>query len=235
MSTPSEISTPLRRPSLGEELAGRLRQAIISADLLPGTPLGEPGLAKQFGVSRAPVRDALVQLERERLVEFTGSGRTRVRELTPQDFQEVVTLRCALETLGAQLAAARWTSADTGWVEDNIREQQLAPTLGDLNRLDLNMHEYIVAASGNGRLLDAWETLRPQIEVWLGHMFQLQRKLKVDSRSKTISAHREVLAAVASSDPELAGRVTTEHVVSWKIWIEGNIPKSSSEQATPAL
>lgn len=212
-------SSPLRRPSLGDELAGRLRQAIITAELPPGTPLGEPGLAKQFGVSRAPVRDALVQLERERLVEFTGSGRTRVRELTPRDFDEVVTLRSALETLAARLAAARWSAADSGWVEENLRGQQLAGTLGDLNRLDLDLHEYIVSAADHGRLRDAWVMLRPQIEVWLGHMFQLQRKLQVDSRKKTVTAHRELVAAVASGDGEMAARATAVHVESWRDYV----------------
>ncbi len=223
---------PPRRPSLGEELAGRLRQAIVSAELVPGTPLAEPGLAKQFGVSRAPVRDALVQLERERLVEFTGTGRTRVRQLTPQDFEEVVTLRDSLETLGAQRAAIRWTAADTGWVEANIRAQQLAGTLGELNTLDLNLHEYIVATGAHSRLLEAWRTLRPQIEVWLGHMFQLQRKLKIDSRGKTIDAHRELLAAVASGDPELAHRATAEHVRSWSLWVEGAAKRDRSADDT---
>lgn len=231
-----ENSTPLRRLSLGEELAGRLRQAIISAELLPGTSLGEPGLAKQFGVSRAPVRDALAQLERERLVAFTGSGRAHVRELTAQDCHEVVTLRSALETLAAQQAATRWTNADSDWVEANLRAQQAASTLGDLNKLDLDLHEHIVAASQHGRLLDAWRTLRPQMEVWLGHMFHLQRKLHVDSRSQTIDSHRDLIATIASGDVEAAAKATSRHVESWRLWVEaaGNRtkPRTKSGEVT---
>ena len=68
-------------------------------------PAAEARLAAQMGVSRAPVREAMLQLEREGLLEFGPSGRTRVRQLASEDYDEIVTARIALESMAASLAA----------------------------------------------------------------------------------------------------------------------------------
>jgi DNA-binding transcriptional regulator PaaX len=64
-------------------------------NLQPGEALAEPVLAKQFGSSRAPIREALIELEREGLVQFEATGRTRVRTLTEKDFDEIMEARVA--------------------------------------------------------------------------------------------------------------------------------------------
>jgi len=66
------------------------RGLLGSGEIKPGTPLAEPVLAQQFGASRAPVREALIALERDGLVEFNERSRTRVRLLTVEDFQALL-------------------------------------------------------------------------------------------------------------------------------------------------
>ena len=82
MTQPSSSPSSAPRRNLAHEIVVQLRGAIISGKLQPGEALAEPVLAKQFGSSRAPIREALIELEREGLVQFEITGRTRVRTLT---------------------------------------------------------------------------------------------------------------------------------------------------------
>lgn len=86
------------------EIVSALRTEIISGVVVPGEALAEPVLAARFHVSRAPVREALIELEREGLIMFDPNGRTRVRPLTQKDFQEIMEARSALEVMAARLA-----------------------------------------------------------------------------------------------------------------------------------
>lgn len=186
---------------------------IVSGDLAPGAPLAEPVLAEQFGASRAPIREALIALERDGLVEFNERSRTRVRALGPEDYLEIISMRAALEGLGARLAAARWTAQDSVWVESNIRSQEKAGTLGELSHLDVEMHDYIVRVSGHRRLVNAWQGIRWQFEMYLASMHrQMQEQRAVEPRRITVEAHRALLAALASGRPKHAAEVMTRHI-----------------------
>lgn len=221
---PPEVLTPLERTSLADGLVTRLRQAVIDGELSGGEVLSEPSLARRYGVSRGPVREALQQLERERLVEFSGSGRTRVRDLTAADLDEIVTLREALEVLAARLATARWTAADSTRLTALIAAQENARTTSDLNRLDLDFHEAVIRASGHGRLLDAWLPLRPQMERWLATIFREQVRLKIEPRTGTVARHRELLRLFESGNPAAAEVATTEHITTWHAWLHNAHP-----------
>src|SRR4051812_6896316 len=86
----------------------RLRTEILEGTTEPGTLLAEAAVARQLGVSRVPVREALFALEREGLVEFSATGRAYVKDLTPEDFEELFVLRLTLEPIAARLATARF-------------------------------------------------------------------------------------------------------------------------------
>jgi len=104
--SPSRPATP-RRQNRAEEITQQLRRAIVQGEIKPGTPLAEPILAAQFSASRAPIREALIALERDGLVEFNDRSRTRVRSLTAEDFQEICSMRVALESLAARAPQGR--------------------------------------------------------------------------------------------------------------------------------
>lgn len=206
-------SPPQPRRNLAEEITALLRKSIVSGELVPGAPLAEPVLAEQFGASRAPIREALIALERDGLVEFNERSRTRVRSLGPEDYLEIISMRAALEGLGARLAAARWTAEDSAWVEHNIRRQEKAGTLGELSHLDVEMHDYIVRLSGHRRLVNAWQGIRWQFEMYLASMHrQMQEQRAVEPRRITVEAHRALLAALASGRPKHAAEVMTRHI-----------------------
>ena len=78
-----------------------LRSRILDGHLEPGSLLAEVAVARELGVSRVPVREALFALERDGLVEFSETGRAYVKEFSPHDFEELYVLRLALEPVAA--------------------------------------------------------------------------------------------------------------------------------------
>lgn len=218
---------PLKRNSLTDDVVAQLRAAIVSGRFPPAAPLTEPLLAEQFGVSRAPIREALISLEREGLVEFDRRGRTRVCQLSNDDFDEICSLRAVLEGFAARLAVPVWTAADSAALERNIEQQSRARTLGELAQLDADFHEYVVRAAGHERLLSAWLVLRPQMETWLGHTFASQERLQREPRDVTVAAHRMLLEALVSGQPDHAVEMVARHAESWRRWhaaLAGNEP-----------
>src|ERR1700750_1098906 len=89
-----------------ENAVQRLRNDITRGILTPGTLLAEAAVARQLGVSRVPVREALFTLEREGLVEFSPTGRAYVKALVPHDFEEFFLLRLSPDPPAARLAAS---------------------------------------------------------------------------------------------------------------------------------
>ena len=213
---------PKPRRNLAHEIASQLRRDIISGAFKPGEPIAEPVLAGRFGVSRAPVREAMIELERAGLVQFEATGRTRVRTLEEDDVVEIVEARIALESMGARLAAARWTDDDTRWIERSIAAQEKAASGVKFSALDIAMHEYIMKRGGNERLLTLWQFVRWQFEMALSHIHRLQRRLAPDLRRFSVAGHWTVLKSLADRQPEVAAKVMAKHI---KDSIEWYAPK----------
>lgn len=215
---------PQPRRNLPHEVASQLRRDIISGTCKPGEALAEPVLAERFGVSRAPVREAMIELERAGLVQFETTGRTRVRTLEEKDITEIVEARIALEAMGARLAAIRWTAEDTRWIENSIAAQEKATTGVKFSKLDIAMHEYIMQRGGNERLVTLWQYVRWQFEMALTHIHRLQKKRALDLRCFSVMGHRNVLKPLAGRQPETAAKVMAQHI---KVSIEWYTPEIS--------
>jgi DNA-binding GntR family transcriptional regulator len=217
---PDAATPPALNPrrNLAREVLLSLRAEIISGQLQPGDALAEPVLAKQFGSSRAPVREALIELEREGLVQFELTGRTKVRTLTEQDFDEIRDARVALESLAARRASAKWTPKDSAYLEQNIARQALASTLAELSRLDVEFHEYVLRLAANKRLLTLWQSIRWQFEMCLASTHRLQETLACKPHQITVRSHRHLLAALASGKPEVAAQKMALHIESSMEW-----------------
>jgi len=191
----------------------RLRKEIVSGYFPQGSALAEPVLAEHFHTSRAPVREALIALEREGLVTFEKTGRTRVRMIAAKDLREIMEARAALESMAASLANRNWTAADTEFVAKNIDAQEKARSLSELSRLDIDLHHRVMLRSGNARLLQLWEPLRWQ---WEAHLAEIYRRQKSDDfipEKETIKAHRHLLKALAEGTPSEASQSMMHHIL----------------------
>jgi len=144
----------VRGERTADVVARRIGQAILSGQIAPGTRLREETLAKQFSVSRTPVREALIMLSASGLAEVEPNRGATVLQLTADDVAEVYHLRALLESESAALAARR-ASLETaellGKVCDRMGELHHAPASEQL-AADTFFHYTIAEASGSPRL-----------------------------------------------------------------------------------
>ena len=198
----------------------RLRNQIVSGHFPQGSALAEPTLAEHFQTSRAPIREALIALEREGLVTFEKTGRTRVRMIAAKDLREIMEARAALESMAASLANRNWTAADTEFVAKNIDAQEKARSLSELSRLDIDLHHRVMLRSDNLRLLQLWEPLRWQYEAYLVEIFKRQSTGDYRPETETVLAHRKLLKALSTGTPDEAAAAMMEHVLFNITWAD---------------
>lgn len=212
----------LPRRNLASEVAEALRGEIVSGVLSPGSALSEPGLAKHFGLSRVPVREALIELEREGLLQFESTGRTRVRTMSEADLDEIIDARVILESAAARRVSEIWSAEDTEWVQANIDAQKDATTLSDLSRLDVELHLYVMNRAGNGRLLRMWQIVRWQFQMCVAMAHRLQETLAFKPHQITVESHLRLLKALASGNPAFAAATMVAHIENSKEWTYGS-------------
>ena len=216
----SALSSPIRRSlPLSHQVTMELRRAIISGDMGQGDPLRETAIAEQLGVSRVPVREALIELERHGLVEFDDKGHTRVPVLKAEDLEEIYQLRLAFEPLAARLMAGRENGLLFVALEENVAATRRAKSLPELSHLDAEFHDLIAQGSGNRRLQQSWEALRYQVELWLNHMQKRHLVITHSTREDTVMSHAHLLDVLRSGDAAKASKAMHEHIVSWRLML----------------
>jgi DNA-binding GntR family transcriptional regulator len=203
--------TPATRKSLGQDVAERLREAILHGELSPGQRLRQEELGVRLQVSRTPVRDAFVTLEREGIVRSSRRG-VSVVELTRHDLQEIYTLRSALEPLAITLAIQRGSMSDLADMDASIAEMSSAfyrrITKRDAARLDLRFHDTIYQAAHHQRLSSAWERIRLP-----AYWFMLSRNVaSPDWRDATVSGHAAIVRIIKAGEESLAAETIREHI-----------------------
>src|SRR5215470_5857225 len=115
---------PVLRRALTDDVLLTLRKAIVAGAIVAGDHIAEVRMAEQLGVSRVPVREAMMALEREGLLQFDARGAARVREFTAEDYEEIFTMRLALEPMAARLACRRLQPADAAALTENIQRMR---------------------------------------------------------------------------------------------------------------
>lgn len=149
-----------------EQVYRTIRSNILSNQYPPGHQVLEPELAKQLGVSRTPVREALIRLEAEKLIELIPRRGMRVLPLVPKDYLQICQLVSALESKALELLIAKKPGKDVLQpMEDSVNEMDLALRTKDLvswSEADEKFHRIILNLCGNGRLINILEVLRAQ-------------------------------------------------------------------------
>lgn len=152
--------------SLREQVVEQVRTAIIEGRLRPDDHVTEATLTEQLGVSRTPVREALILLEREGLLTFLPNRGAFVRALNEEDVEDIFSMRTALENFAAELVIERITDADMARLAALIDQQREAIDQNDFNRLrsvDMDFHRTLIHLSGNRLLVRSWEEIVAQI------------------------------------------------------------------------
>lgn len=189
-----------------EQVAQRIRDAIASGRILPGTWLREAHLAARFGVSRIPVREALARLEAEGLVKRVPYRGTIVVRLTVEQVIESFTLRSLLEGFATKLATPHLAPEEldrlrtlVSLLEENGRTGRHE----DLARLHREFHGTIYERCGC-----------PTLIRWINELYnQFPKSLRHATRiEEPLLECRRIVDAIAAGDAERAGRLMSEHI-----------------------
>jgi DNA-binding GntR family transcriptional regulator len=154
----------LSRGVLADEVKDRLLRDILSGRYPPHARIVETTVARELGVSQAPVREALRGLEATGVVEILPFRGARVRHPTSRELLEAIGVRAELETLGARLAVPRLTDGELADLLAHGEDLRRAAATGDPHELaiaDTSFHRNIVALSGNATLGRIWQSLEP--------------------------------------------------------------------------
>lgn len=217
---------PLNREYLETQVLQRLRLAIQTNQLKPGQRLLELEIAKQMGVSRVPVRQAIHILEHEGLV-VTEPGRgAYVVNVSEQDISEIYGLRTALEVYAIARVAQKSEPKDVDRLQSIVDEMLTQANQNphpDQNPLDLKFHETLCELTGNRRLIEAWRRLSTQVRMVLA------LKMLVYDDSLTIpQGHQRVVNAIREHDVATAQRVLAEHIARSEERLRKGYPPSHS-------
>jgi GntR family transcriptional regulator, rspAB operon transcriptional repressor len=147
-------------PNLQEQVATHLRRRILTGQLAPGTPFREQVLAEEFGISRGPIRDALLTLTKEGLLHAQPNVGVRVAD-RPSDFKRNVLVQLRREIEGAAMTAWFETKAADllSHLDENLAEYKRACAANDFGRvveLDMAFHRLLVESADQGSLVDLW-------------------------------------------------------------------------------
>lgn len=197
----------LTRSVLREQLRKEILTRILDGDYAPGERIVESRLMKEYGVSQAPIREALRDLEAMRFVESEAHRGVRVRSVTEKEIGEMYPVRAALEETAGRIAAPLVTDDVLDALDAEIEAMRRAHRHGDLHAQlvhDARFHEVIFETAGNELLLDMWRSLHAEIRALVTYM-------RVDT-APIIDSHIPILDALRLRDPALAGREMRYHI-----------------------
>ncbi len=199
-----------RDPLKTDRVYDALRQAIRTLEMAPGSPIRKEEIAAQFGVSRAPVNDAIARLAEEGLVDVFPQHGSFVAKLRAEDVREGLFVRMALEVEVIRRATALKDADLIGNLLQNISEQEAALIAGDLHelyRLDEALHDALFTAVSFPRVGKILEAARAPLD----RMRQIV--LPNEGRPQaTVREHRAIVDAIASGDAEFAAAAMRMHL-----------------------
>jgi len=204
------MSKILASRPLYEEVADQLRVRIFAHELAPGTWIDEQTLAKEFGISRTPLREAIKVLAAEGLITMKLRRGAYVTEVNRGDLEQIFTILSLLEGQAAKEAATKAQENDLNELDDmHLRLEKAAAdrNLDQFFEVNVRFHERIIAIANNPWMTGVIADLRK--------VLKLQRK---DSLSRTgrlqssLSEHREILKALLERDPIAAEQAMRTHL-----------------------
>lgn len=201
----------IRAVSLHEEVASRLRAMIFDRRLAPGQWVDEQALAREWAISRTPVREALKVLVAEGLVSATPRRGCVVTEISEDDAERLFPVMALLEGQCAREAARHASDADLREIarlHDVLEGHAAAHDIEGYYRANHVFHSKVQGAAGNPWLSRATDQLRVFMRLLRGR--QLQHPGRIDD---SIGEHRELIEALLARDAERAGQLMHDHLM----------------------
>jgi DNA-binding GntR family transcriptional regulator len=188
-----------------------IRSAILEGRLEPGQRLKEEELARELGISRTPVREALLVLQTEGLIDSAPNRGASVRSYELDDLDDLYLLRALLESFAARLAATRITDdeiAELRASNERFVALRARDDIVELVRENVRFHDVILAAARSERLA---QMVRGVVQLPL--VYRSYVWYSPDQKLISEHYHRQLTAALAAREPERAELVMKEHVL----------------------
>ena len=200
-------------PSLADTLYEQMWKRIVNLEFPPGARLSDEALARDLGVSRTPMREALNRLSQVGLVQVNARRGFFIPTVDRDDVAELYDLRTALEVHAARHAAP---GVDDAAIAVHVERQRLAhervtsaasAAVEEFMRADLLLHDMLLRRAGNGRILRVAADVMGQLSLVTIRTAQMPER-----RLAAIEEHARILAALAERNPEGAATAVGEHV-----------------------
>jgi GntR family transcriptional regulator, rspAB operon transcriptional repressor len=207
---PDSIMTESKELLKTERVYEALRHRIRSMQVQPGAPIRKDELAAEFGVSRAPVNDAIARLAEEGLIDVFPQHGSFVAQLRPVDVREGLFIRMAIEVEVIRRVTALRNAKLVSGLKHNLEAQEAALAIDDLTelyRLDEEMHDMLFAAVQFSKAEKILEAARAPLD--------RMRQIVMPNEGRpqaTVREHRAIVEAVSSGDPEFAGAAMRMHL-----------------------
>jgi DNA-binding GntR family transcriptional regulator len=210
MTKPYTLKKVDTSPSLKDKAYTAIRDAILTLELEPGTSLVESDLARQLGISKTPVRDALQELERDGLVIRIPFKGTYVTEVMEKDLREIFQLRAVLEGLAARLATPLFTPQELEQLDRDHAASEDALAKGDLtlcSKLGKGLHDAIIDKADNEQLITMTRNLDASLMRFRALSDRVSGRLDISVRE-----HRRIIDALRRQDAYAAEESVRDHL-----------------------
>ena len=199
----------------------QLEKAIMEGEISPGERLSESGLARRFGISRGPLREAIGQLEGRKLVTRVSNQGARVVSLSNEDLLDLLQVREGLEGMACSLASQNMTEADLTRLEDMLalhgKTDAMQTGRGYFQESgDGDFHQVILEACGNARLIGILSN-----ELYsLLRLYRHRLSMRPGRPAQALEEHKHIVAALRIRDPDAADTAMRAHLRSSRSAVE---------------
>jgi DNA-binding GntR family transcriptional regulator len=215
--------------TIADQVFAEIRKAIVEGEIPQGSKISEPELARRFGISRGPLREAMRRLEASNLVQRRPNVGARVIILSNEQLLEIYQVREALEGMAARLAAERMTGEEICDLRTLLAEHRQQVELEDgqsylQGEADMDFHYRIVEGSHNSRLKD----LLCNDLYHLVRMYRFQFGMASPRARRALGEHRHIVEAIEGRDGELAEILMRRHIRASRENVERRLPEDRS-------
>lgn len=207
--------------TLSEQVFRSVQAAIVCGDIAPGSKISEPELARTYGISRGPLREAIHRLEGQRLLVRVPHVGARVVSLSHSELIELYEIRESLESMACRLAAERMSQTEIDQLravlDTHERDEAFQAGVGYYQQEgDYDFHYKIIQGSGNQMLVK----LLTEELYQLVRMYRIQYSTTPNRPQQAFKEHHSILDAIAAGDGELAELLMRRHIATSRRNIE---------------
>jgi DNA-binding GntR family transcriptional regulator len=208
------LYSPPKNKSLRNDVANEIINSIVMGELKPGDRIIEQVISENMKISRAPIREALRDLESQGIIVAVERRGSFVAKLTNQDIAELFSLRSILEGFATRLATSLITVDDIKILSEYTKEMKVAANNNDPQLFlenDINFHQLIIARSEHRRLIKMLNDIRALIRLFMAlSKFSMQIENQLFKEAET---HQEIINAIEAHDSVKAESVTESHII----------------------